>query len=84
MGKPKGLLQVLWEQVFMETSKEVCTYYTLHVWEDNYGNTMIDMSLRELIRNCLNFIEEETLLQTNAWNMGESKYHIIVNRNPKC
>ena len=32
------------------------------------------------MRNCLNFIEEETLLQTNAWNMGKIIYHIIVNR----
>ena len=26
MGNPKGLLQVLWECVFINTSKYVCTY----------------------------------------------------------
>ena len=64
----------------MDTSKDVCTYYALHGQEDNYGNKILDTSLRELMRNCLNFIEEETLLQTNAWNMGKIIYHIIVNR----
>ena len=29
MGKPKGLLQVLWEHVFVDISKDVCTYHTL-------------------------------------------------------
>ena len=36
MGKPKGILQVLWERVFMDTSKDVCTYFALHRQEDNY------------------------------------------------
>ena len=29
MGKPKVILQVLWERGFMDTSKDVCTYYTI-------------------------------------------------------
>ena len=29
MGKPKGLMHVLWKRVFMDTSKGVCNYYTL-------------------------------------------------------
>ena len=36
------------------------------------------------MRNCLNFIEEDTLLQTNALNMGYIIYYILVNRTPKC
>ena len=51
--KLKGLLQVLWEGVFMDASKDLCSYYTLRGREDNYGNTIIDTSLRELMRNCL-------------------------------
>ena len=31
MGNPKGLLQVLQERIFMDASKDVCTYYTLRV-----------------------------------------------------
>ena len=50
MDKPKGLLQVLLEHAFLDTSKDVCNYYTLCGWEDNDGNTMIGTSLRELMR----------------------------------
>ena len=36
VGKPKGILQVLLERVFMDTSNYICTYYKLRVQEDNY------------------------------------------------
>ena len=36
------------------------------------------------MRKCVEFIEEETLLQTNARKMGQRRGHIIVYRNPKC
>ena len=57
MGNPEGILKVLWEHVFMDTYTDVCTYY---------GNTIIETVLREIKCNCLNFIEEDTLLKTNA------------------
>ena len=66
MSNPKGLLWVLWGRIFMDTSKDVCIYYILRGREDNYGNTILDTSLRELMRNCLNFTEEDMLLQKNA------------------
>ena len=31
MGTPKGILQMLWERMIMDTYKYVCTYYTLRV-----------------------------------------------------
>ena len=62
MSNTKRLLQVLWGHVFMDTSKYVCTYYTLSGQDDNHGNTIIETSLREIMCNCLNFIEDETLL----------------------
>ena len=68
----------------MDTSKDVCTYYTLFTWEDNYGSTIIKTILREIIRNCLNFIKEEKILQTNYWNMVERRDRIFVVRTPKC
>ena len=46
MFNPKGLSHVLWERRSMDTSKDVCTYYTLHIREDNYGNTIIKTILR--------------------------------------
>ena len=67
----------------MDTYKDVYTYYKLCGREDNYGNKMIDTSLRELIWNWLNFIEDVTLLRNNARNMGEHTDHIIVNGTPK-
>ena len=36
------------------------------------------------MQHCLKFIEEETLLQTNARKMVQHTGHIIVNRTPKC
>ena len=51
MGNQKVILQVLQERVFMETSKDVYTYYKQRGIEDNYGNTIIETILTELIRN---------------------------------
>ena len=84
MGTPKGLLQVLWEHRFMDTSKDVCTYYTLRGREDNYGTKIIETSLRELMRNCLKFINQETLLQTNQLKMGDHRDHILVDGTHNC
>ena len=80
MGNTKGLLWVLWDRVFMDTSKYVCTYNTLRGQEDTYGNIILETSLRELMRICPDVIEDEKLLQTNACNMGQRKGHIIVGR----
>ena len=68
----------------MDTSKDVCTYYTPRVREGNYGNTIIEKSLRELMCNCLDFIEQEIILQTNARKMGHLKGHIIIDHTRKC
>ena len=55
----------------------------MRVLEDNYSKTIIATSLRELMRNCLNFIEDYTLLQTNACKMGERRDHTLIDRTPK-
>ena len=84
MGNQNEHLQVLWERLFMETPKEICTYYKLRLREDNYGKKILETILRGIMRNCLNFIEEQTQIQTNACNMGQCRDHIIINFNPKC
>ena len=33
--------------------------------------------------NCITLIEEQKIIQINAWNMGEHKDYILVNLNPK-
>ena len=67
----------------MDTSKAICNYYTLRGLEDNYGNTIIEMSLRELMWNWLKFIEEEKMFQTNYCKMEELIDHILVDRATK-
>ena len=82
-GNTKGLLRVLLKREFVDICRDVCTYYPLCGREDNYGNIIIETSLRELMQNWLEFIKEETLLQNYARNMGECRDHIIFNQKPK-
>ena len=42
----------------MDTSKNVCNYYTLRGKDNDYSNTVLEISLRELMWNCLKYIEE--------------------------
>ena len=84
MVNKKGLLHVLWQRVFVDTSKDVCTYYKLRVQEDNCSNTTLETILMETMWNYLNSIKEETQPQTNYCNIRECRYHILVNRTPKC
>ena len=68
----------------MDTSKDVCTRYTLQGREDNYGKNILEAVMRKLRKNCLDFIEEETMIETSACKMREHIDHIIVNHTPKC
>ena len=70
MGNTKRLLQVLWERIFIDTYKDVCNYYTLRGKEDNYGNTILETILRELMQNFLKCIKEEKILQNNDCKLG--------------
>ena len=45
---------------------------------------ILEMSLSVLMHNCLNFIKENTLLQTIARKTGYPRGHIIRIRTPKC
>ena len=36
------------------------------------------------MKNCLNFIQEDTTIQTNDNKMGERRDHIMVDRTSKC
>ena len=82
ISKPKGVMQVLWKCVFLDTSNYVCTYYTLRGQQDDYGNTILENILRGLMLKCLDFIEQETLLQTNSRKMVERRDYIIIYRTP--
>ena len=76
-GKPKGLLQVLWERGLVDQNR--LDKYTLNGQQDAFGVVDKRFSLKSLMANCLDFEEEETLLQTMGRAMGVS-----VDRTPKC
>jgi hypothetical protein len=80
LGKPKGLLQVAWERGFIDpTISNPKNYYTIIVWKNALGILMPETSLKQILANCSDFEEEETMLQSMGRNMG-----VLVDRTPKC
>jgi len=61
-NKPKGLLQVLWECGFIDELR--LEKYTFIGKQDSFGFVQKDFSLKSLKGNCVDFEEEETLLQS--------------------
>jgi len=62
-GKQNGLLQVLWEHSFINTSKNIKKYYTMSGMKNGFGITIPETSLKYL-KNTHEFENEETLLQS--------------------
>ena len=63
-GKQKGLLQVLWECSFIDTTKMIKKHYTMSRMKNAFGITITETSLKYLMLNTCNFEEEEMLLQS--------------------
>jgi hypothetical protein len=59
-GKPKGMLQILFERGFI--NPERMTEYTVDGRNDVFGNLVADTSLRYLMEQLSDFQDEETLL----------------------
>jgi hypothetical protein len=78
VGKPKGMLQILWERGFIDPSRAV-DYYTNDGKKDAFGNLIPGTSLRMMMSSLMDFIEEETLLQFHGKTLG-----VLVDRSPKC
>ena len=66
--KPKGLLQVLCEQGWINETKLLD--YTLKGKQDAFRVMRMEMSLKALMENCEDFEEEESLLQQMGREMG--------------
>ena len=67
------MLQVLWERRFLDVSmnvKEMLKYYTLDGKKTNDGSTIENTSLKEMIKNLPDFVNELTLLQHRAHQLG--------------
>ena len=77
-GKPKGMIQVLWERGFIDPTKGIKDY-TLNGRKDMFGNCILDTSLKEMMESLLDFMQEETLLQYHGRMSG-----VVVDRTPKC
>jgi hypothetical protein len=85
MGKPKGLLQVLWERGFIDTSLPNWKgFYSLNGTVDARDNIVEGSSLKQLMKECQDFIDEESLLQKVAKDMSDGDISISVDRTPKC
>ena len=62
--KPKGLLQVAWEWGFIDTSiKNIKSFYTINEQKNAIRILQPKTSLKHLLANCINFEEEEMMLQ---------------------
>ena len=81
-GKAKGMLQVLWERGFVNTAegeKKAYQNYSIKGYNDQFGNHRPETSLKELMSSCKDFVEEETMLQSIARDLG-----VCIDRTPKC
>ena len=77
-GKPKGMLQILWERGFIDPTKKK-EEYTVDGRKDRFGNVIRESSLKHLMSLLTDFIAEETLLQYHGRLLG-----VKVDRTPKC
>jgi hypothetical protein len=80
-GKAKGMLQVLWERGFVNTvegEKMAYQNYSIKGYNNQFGNHHPETSLKELMSSCKDFVEEETMLQSIARDVG-----VHVDRMPK-
>ena len=78
LGKPKGMLQILFERGFIDPSRPI-SFYTVDGRKDNLGTVIPDTALRGLMLAQPDFIQEETLLQFHGRQLG-----VRVDRTPKC
>ena len=72
-GRPKGLLQVLWERGWIDEAQR--DKYTMDVATDGDGEVLEgaeDWSLKCLMASCLDFAEEMTALQHVGSQLGVS------------
>jgi len=76
-GKPKGILQVLWEHSWIVAHD--LQQYTVNGEKYSFGILQPETSLKHLMANCRDYEEEELLLQSMGQLMG-----VVVDCMPKC
>jgi aminoglycoside phosphotransferase family enzyme len=75
--RQKGLLQSLWEHGWIDPAR--LNDYSIEGKTDAMGVKQVNTNLKYLMENCRDFIEKESLLQSNGQKMG-----IIIDWTPKC
>jgi hypothetical protein len=78
-GKPKGMLQTLWERGFINPAKQKEGDHAVDRKKDAFGNVILETSLKHLMSLLIDFIQEETSLQCHGRLLG-----VKVERTPKC
>jgi hypothetical protein len=78
--KPKGLLQVFWEQGLINPNgPNIEKSYTLHGQQNSLGIINLEYYLKNLLGSCIDFDEEEMVLQSMGCKIG-----VMINRMLKC
>jgi hypothetical protein len=78
--KPKGLLQVLWERGWIDNSdNKAYQNYTIMGKKDEFNPIHPETSLKHLMNSCVDFEEEETMLQSVISSLG---IDIDMDRSP--
>ncbi len=79
-GKSKGLLQILWERGWINNENNKAYHnYTITGKKNEFNLPIPETSLKSLMAGCMDFEEEETMLQYMGIKMG-----VVVDRSPKC
>jgi hypothetical protein len=80
VGKPKGVLQILWERGFIDPNvSSPLSYYTMKGPKDQYGNIIKKRSLEYMASQLYDFTHETSMLQHVGNELG-----VGVDRTPKC
>ena len=83
VGKSKGMKQVLYERGFLDLAN-IHLYSKDGPKDENNKTIDDDFSLKHLMAGCTDFVEEETLLQQKARQVGENLgVSVVVDRTPK-
>ena len=78
VGKPKGILQVLYKRRFLDPSASI-QLYTLDGKKDEYRHVIEGTSLNTMMNSCVHLQNEEKLLQYHGRLLS-----VLVDCTPKC
>jgi hypothetical protein len=78
-GKPKGLLQVLWERGWVDNSNgRALYYYTISGRKNEFNLVQPKTSLKHLMGSCCDFEEEETMYTIVAFSFHPATSRVLT------